>query len=102
MPKSRGEEAPVTATLPVYAYNPEPDYPRLAKERHWEGEVLLRVRVGANGAVLAVDIERSSGYPVLDRAAHMSVERWRFQPARRGAVAVESTVLVPIPFKRRE
>ena len=35
----------------------------------------------------------------LDRAAQEAVTRWRFVPARRGDVAVEAWVLVPIVFK---
>jgi protein TonB len=85
-------------TVPLYAHNPVPEYPHLAKARGWEGEVLLRVLVGTGGRVLIVDLARSSGYPVLDRAAIKGVEKWRFDPARRGPLAVESMVLIPIPF----
>ena len=33
------------------------------------------------------------------RAAREAVARWRFVPARRGDIAIESWVLVPIVFK---
>lgn len=91
-------ESLLRATVPLYAVNPKPTYPRLAEKRGWEGETLLRVRVAAAGTVLNAEVEHSSGYSILDRAALKAVATWQFQPARRGALAVESTVLIPIPF----
>ncbi|MGR8953532.1 MAG: energy transducer TonB, partial [Gammaproteobacteria bacterium] len=32
-----------------YKFNPKPEYPRLAKSRGWQGKVLLRVQVSADG-----------------------------------------------------
>jgi protein TonB len=100
-PATANSESLLLATIPLYAVNPKPAYPRLAEERGWEGEVLLRVRVAAAGTVLNAEVERSSGHPILDRAALKSVANWRFQPARRGPLAVESMVLIPIPFTLR-
>ena len=43
---------------------------------------------------------RSSGFAPLDESAVTTVrERWRFVPARRDGVAVESRVTVPIRFR---
>ena len=48
-------------------------------------------------------IRQSSGYGMLDTSAAETVrERWRFVPARRNGVPVESTVTVPIRFRIRE
>jgi protein TonB len=63
-----------------------------------EGKVVLRVRVSAQGASLAVEIKQSSGHARLDEAARSAVERWRFVAARQGTEAVEATVLVPLNF----
>ncbi|MBE0597865.1 MAG: energy transducer TonB [Desulfuromonadales bacterium] len=84
---------------PRYDENPPPAYPRLAEQRGWEGEVLLRVRIAASGKVLEAAIQASSGYPILDRAALTAVRSWRFEPGRRGGLAVESQVLVPVKFQ---
>jgi protein TonB len=82
-----------------YLHNPKPVYPTVSRRRAEEGTVLLRVRVSAEGAALAVELRNSSGYPRLDEAAQDAVRRWRFVPARQGSEAIESWVAVPIAFK---
>ncbi len=44
-------------------------YPVGARRRRAEGEVVIRVRIGASGLVDKVRVEESSGHPDLDRAA---------------------------------
>lgn len=47
------------------------------------------------------EVEESSGYDRLDEAALSAVERWRFEPARRGGRSVEAEVVVPMEFQLR-
>lgn len=82
-----------------YAYNLKPEYPDLAKREGWEGTVLLRVRVNGDGMPETIEIKQSSGFDVLDRAAHQTVRDWRFQPARLGEQKIASWVQVPIVFR---
>ena len=42
--------------------------------------MLCRIRVGGEGSVWWVMVERSSGLDVLDEAALEAVRRWRFRP----------------------
>lgn len=84
---------------PTLAYRPEPAYPTLARRLGYEGRVVLHIQVMATGSVGAVQVERSSGYALLDEAALESVKRWRFKPAQRGGQPVDATLLVPITFK---
>ena len=82
-----------------YGANPIPPYPALARRRSHEGTVTLRVVVGADGAVRKAEVAESSGFEELDQSALDTVRtRWRFVPARRGGVAVDSSVLVPVKF----
>lgn len=81
-----------------YLHNPRPDYPVQAKRMGWEGRVLLRVEVLANGNAGEVSIARSSGHELLDEAALDAVRRWKFVPAKRDGKAVNSSVNVPINF----
>lgn len=85
-----------------YLNNPRPRYPDLALQRHWEGLVMLRVRVLTDGRSGEVAVERGSGHGVLDEAAVEAARRWRFVPARRGEETVASWVVIPIEFKLRK
>ena len=96
----------LAAPLPVvgarfdadYLRNPPPVYPAASRRIGEEGRVVLRVMVSAEGLPLSVEIKQASGFRRLDEAARAAVERWRFVPARRGATAIESSVLVPLQF----
>lgn len=81
------------------AANPLPDYPRAARRAGWEGRVILRVTVGADGAGAEVAVAVSSGHAVLDEAALAAVRRWRFQPATRAGRPVAARLDVPIRFR---
>lgn len=50
-------------------------YPRLAAQRGWQGEVRLRVHVARKGAIVAVQLLRSSGFAVLDQDAVQLVQQ---------------------------
>jgi len=81
-----------------YGTNPKPKYPTIARSRGWQGKVLLRVNVSAEGLSESVTIHRSSGHDMLDESAIAAVEKWKFIPAKRGDTAVACTVIVPIIF----
>jgi protein TonB len=81
------------------AANPIPDYPDIARDRGWEGLVVLSVAVASDGRAESVSVARSTGHDVLDRAARDAVRRWRFEPARRAGMPVAATVEVPIRFR---
>jgi len=81
-----------------YKSRPNPPYPRLAQRRGWQGKVLLRVKITADGRSANVSVQQSSGHEMLDEAAVEAVRGWTFNPARRGDRAVESTVTIPISF----
>jgi protein TonB len=82
-----------------YLNHPDPDYPSVARSRHWEGEVLLKVLVREDGVSGAVEVQRSSGHEALDEAATEAVRGWRFVPAKRGDMTVASWVTIPISFR---
>jgi periplasmic protein TonB len=87
---------------PAYRSNPSPKYPRIARIRGYQGNVLLDVLVNADGKVEEVKIFKSSGYPVLDSAAKSTVNRWLFEPGRIGKRKVDMWVRVPIRFELME
>ncbi|KRW62105.1 energy transducer TonB [Pseudomonas sp. TTU2014-080ASC] len=95
--------APVKETPPSanagYLNNPAPEYPGLAQRRGWEGTVLLRVHVLANGKPGEIQVQKSSGRDALDEAALRAVKRWSFVPAKRGDQAIDGWVTVPLDFR---
>lgn len=84
---------------PDYLLNPEPKYPEAARRRGIEGVVVLDVLVLANGTAGSVLLAQSSGSALLDDAAIEAVRPWRFKPAMRAGVPVDSTVSIPIRFR---
>ncbi|MBW2504392.1 MAG: energy transducer TonB [Deltaproteobacteria bacterium] len=84
---------------PRYQDNPLPEYPLLARRRHLEGVVWLRVQIAPNGTVRKISLEKTSGHGLLDRSAQNAVQSWTFIPAMRAGVPVESQVKVPVHFQ---
>lgn len=87
--------------MPSYRYNPKPQYPRAARRRGQEGKLLLLVEVLPGGRAGKIEIEKSSGYELLDNAAIDTVKKWRFVPAKRGATPVRAWVKIPVEFNLR-
>jgi protein TonB len=79
--------------------NAPPEYPWIARAQGHQGRVVLSVWVSAQGAADRLAVLKSSGYPTLDRAAMEAVQRWRFQPARRGGYDTGSLLYVPVMFR---
>ncbi len=44
-------------------------YPRAAMDNNWEGDVVVRMVIGANGMIASVSIKTSSGHELLDKQA---------------------------------
>lgn len=84
---------------PKYGENPKPFYPMEARERGYQGDVVLKVEVLPNGQAGEVEVEKSSGYELLDQSAVTTVKKWRFIPARKGGVAIPCWVNIPIKFR---
>lgn len=97
-----GSAALETSSPPSLLHQPTPYYPPLAKRMGWQGKVLLRLSVEPDGRVGGVEIEKTSGYPLLDRSARKQVRTWRFEPARRNGVPVSGEVLLPVVFELRK
>ncbi len=94
-------ESEIIFAQPRYAENPKPLYPREAKKKGYEGEVLLRIEVLSNGRVGTIEVKRSSGHELLDRSAMTAVKQWTFIPARKGETPVPVWVHIPIAFQLR-
>lgn len=98
-PASSGGAGAQIAARPNYLRNPAPAYPEAARRNGEEGVVILVVRVGRDGRPMQVELGQTSGHRQLDQAALRAVKKWFFEPARIGALPVESTVQIPVRFR---
>lgn len=99
IPAEKTSAPAIIQARPAYRINPKPVYPELARRRNWQGTVALAVTVESDGRPVQVDIDTSSGYPLLDTAAMRAVRSWRFHPGTENGRPVTMTVLVPIDFR---
>jgi len=99
-----GADGPGTLTsfaVPKGGYQMKPTYPESARRAGIEGTSMLKFEVTESGTVSKITVEKSAGHEDLDRAAIAAVQRWRFEPARRGAQAVAVWVTLPVRFELR-
>jgi TonB family protein len=89
----------IERAFPDYKVNPKPRYPMLARRKGYEGTILLRVFVLESGGVGKVELEKSSGYEILDESALKAVKEWVFIPGKKDGEPVPSWVTVPIKFQ---
>jgi protein TonB len=97
-----GADGPGTLTsfaVPKGGYQMKPTYPESARRAGIEGTSLLRFEVTEGGTVSKIIVEKSAGHEELDRAAVAAIQRWRFEPARRGTQAVAVWVTLPVRFE---
>ena len=87
-------EAPPRPRRPI-----RPEYPRGARQRGEQGDVVVELRVGANGSVDAAEVVVTSGFADLDAAALRAVRAARFSPAESGGETVASTARMTLSFR---
>jgi protein TonB len=44
-------------------------YPRVAMDNNWQGDVVVRMVIGANGMIASISVKTSSGHDILDQQA---------------------------------
>jgi protein TonB len=101
--ESESAPPPVSA-IPRYqlgsAANPEPDYPMLARNNGWQGDVILGVHLEADGSIKHLTFVKSTDYGILNHAAYETVRtQWRFDPIEGETTLANSYIEVPISFR---
>lgn len=99
----RGMKGPITGAIGVEIRdaselaalpgNPKPSYPAQDRLRKYEGKAVLVGRVGADGRMSQVLVERSSGSKAMDSSAIEAFKRWRYRPGQ------QSWVRQPFQFR---
>jgi TonB family protein len=85
-------------TAPRTLYAPDPEYSEEARKAKYQGTVILWVRVGANGRVQEIHVQRSLGMG-LDEKAIESVKQWKFEPGRKNGQPVPVQINVEVNFR---
>ncbi len=78
------------------------EYPPLLKARGVEGNVMVLIRISAEGRVESAKVLRSSGHEELDRAARAAALRERFVPAKRDGEPVAYTLKYTYRFRIKD
>jgi protein TonB len=81
-----------------YLRPPSPRYPPLAHRLGLQGVVLVRVTIAMTGEPVRVEIERSSGFRLLDDAALAAVRKAWFRPLLESGTARVVEALIPVDF----
>jgi protein TonB len=81
---------------------PRPDYPTISRELGEQGVVMLRLAIDADGTLLRTELQKSSGFTRLDRAARDGVTRWQFQAAQENGRPVAAQLVLPVRFSLDE
>lgn len=93
--------AALVGPRPLEEENRPPSYPRESRLRGEEGSVGLALWIRCDGTVAEARVAKSSGRARLDRAALAAARGWRFAPATRDGVAIESGFEMDIEFRLR-
>jgi protein TonB len=84
---------------PRYAEDFQPAYPAARLRGQEDGHVTVKVLVGTNGRVKAVEQLSATGADFFDATRRQALSKWRFKPATRGGVAEESWMTLTVTFR---
>lgn len=68
----------------------QPRYPSAPLRQELEGSCTIRVHIAANGRVIAAEPVRATHPAFCQATQRQALRRWRFEPATRDGVAVDS------------
>ena len=85
-------------SAPYAIYKPEPEYSPEAREAKLQGSVVLELVVGTDGKARGIQVVRSLGMGLDDRAME-AVRQWRFEPAKKDGKPVPVAVDVEVSFR---
>jgi len=68
----------------------QPRYPSIPLRQELEGSCTIRVHIAANGRVIAAEPVRATHPAFCEATQRQALRRWRFEPATRDGVAVDS------------
>jgi periplasmic protein TonB len=83
---------------PRAIFSPDPEYSEEPRKAKQQGIVVLSLTVGSDGRPRDIDVVRSLGMG-LDEKAMEALRKWRFEPGRKAGVRVAMQVNVEVSFR---
>ncbi|HEX8300307.1 TonB family protein [Sphingomonas sp.] len=84
---------------PRFARDFQPDYPAPELRAQRDGKVAVRVLIGADGRVKAVEQLSATSSAFFEATRRQALAKWRFKPATRGGVPEESWKTMTVRFE---
>lgn len=82
-----------------YASSFQPDYPGSELRQGQEGVVKVRVLIGVDGRIKAVEQVSSATPGFFEATRRHALNKWRFKPATRDGIPVESWKVMSVRFR---
>ncbi|AUW59991.1 energy transducer TonB [Sphingobium sp. SCG-1] len=83
---------------PRYMRDFQPDYPPAMQRAQEEGKVTVRVNIGADGRVTAIEKLFATSDAFWEAARKQALAKWRFRAATRDGAPVESEKVMTVHF----
>lgn len=77
-------------------------YPHIAQRKGWQGEVLLTFNINQQGNISNIHVKDSSGYAVLDQAAHYSLSQVKQITVNDWPFNIKHAFKLPVIYKLYE
>jgi protein TonB len=91
---------PKLIAKPTFSAKPTPvSYPRLARNRGWQGRTVVEVWIDDQGKQVKTAVHQSSGHASLDKSALAAIKKWKFAKHNEHGRSVAHRVHIPIDFK---
>lgn len=74
-------------------------YPPLARRKGWQGTVILELHIEADGRISRLQVNETSGYPVLDQAAMESLQLASVTQASQWLDGEAVDIVVPVEYR---
>jgi periplasmic protein TonB len=84
---------------PRFAGSFQPDYPPFEQRNEIEGISRVRVLVGTDGRIKAVEDAGTTSPGFFTETRRRALAKWRFKPATRGGTAEESWITMTVRFR---
>lgn len=84
---------------PRFARDYQPEYPGPELRAQRDGRVAVRVLIGADGRVKAVEQVSATSNAFFEATRRQALAKWRFKPATRGGIPQESWKTMSVRFE---